>query len=95
MSLRLIASRASPRSRHLNARAGPSSRLFLSRAQLSTSPVQLNIAAEIEKQLNPRELIERKRKLFEQKYGEKLNKRVEQYVQRYSTCFADSRSERV
>ena len=36
--------------------------------------------AEIDKKLNPRELIERKRKEFEAKYGDKLKKRVESCV---------------
>jgi len=36
--------------------------------------------SEIDKQLNSREVIERKRKAFEEKYGDKLQKRVERYV---------------
>jgi ATP synthase F1 complex assembly factor 1 len=33
--------------------------------------------SEIDKQLNPREIIERRRKEFEAKYGDKLQKRME------------------
>lgn len=36
--------------------------------------------AEIDKQINSREVIERKRKEFEEKYGDKLKKRVERCV---------------
>lgn len=44
---------------------------------LSASATRRDIQAEIERQLNPREIIERKRKEFEDKYGDKLKKRVE------------------
>jgi ATP synthase F1 complex assembly factor 1 len=36
-----------------------------------------DIEAEIDKRINPREVIERKRKEFEEKYGNKLKKKVE------------------
>lgn len=43
----------------------------------STSRPSCDIQAEIDKRINPREVIERKRKEFEDKYGAKLKKRVE------------------
>jgi len=36
-----------------------------------------DIESEIDKRINPREVIERKRKEFEAKYGNKLKKKVE------------------
>jgi ATP synthase F1 complex assembly factor 1 len=46
------------------------------RAFSSTVP-RSDIQAEIDKRINPREVIEKKRKEFEDKYGDKLKKRVE------------------
>ncbi|WVW79505.1 hypothetical protein I302_101474 [Kwoniella bestiolae CBS 10118] len=43
---------------------------------LSTSHVRRDVLSELENQIHPRELIERKRKEFEEKYGDKLNKKV-------------------
>ena len=51
---------------------GSSSRLAFS----STSRC-CDVMAELDKQLNPRELIERKRRVFEEKYGDKLRRRIE------------------
>lgn len=59
--------------------AASSSRLGPARLFCST-PLRRDIMAEIDKTLNPRELIERKRKEFEAKYGDKLKKRVESCV---------------
>jgi ATP synthase F1 complex assembly factor 1 len=44
---------------------------------LSVTPRRLDIEAEIDKRINPREVIEKKRKEFEDKYGHKLKKKVE------------------
>lgn len=44
---------------------------------LSSSRRCSDIQAEIDKRINPREVIEKKRKEFEDKYGDKLKKRVE------------------
>ena len=44
---------------------------------LSQSNVVRNASAEPHKPANPRELIERQRKVFEEKYGDKLKRRVE------------------
>jgi len=44
---------------------------------LSSTPKRLDIEAEIDKRINPREVIEKKRKEFEDKYGHKLKKKVE------------------
>lgn len=44
----------------------------------STTP-RSDIQAEIDKRINPREVIEKKRKEFEDKYGDKLKKRVEKW----------------
>jgi hypothetical protein len=44
---------------------------------LSFTPRRLDIEAEIDKRINPREVIEKKRKEFEDKYGHKLKKKVE------------------
>jgi ATP synthase F1 complex assembly factor 1 len=44
---------------------------------LSATPRRLDIEAEIDKRINPREVIEKKRKEFEDKYGHKLKKKVE------------------
>ena len=44
---------------------------------LSATARRLDIEAEIDKRINPREVIERKRKEFEEKYGNKLKKKVE------------------
>lgn len=44
---------------------------------LSTTGRRYDIQAEIDKRINPREVIEKKRKEFEDKYGDKLNKRVQ------------------
>jgi ATP synthase F1 complex assembly factor 1 len=57
-----------------------SSRLIPSRVVVrcfSVTPRRLDIEAEIDKRINPREVIERKRKEFEEKYGNKLKKKVE------------------
>lgn len=43
---------------------------------LSSSTVRRNLASELEKQLAPREIVERKRKEMEAKYGDKLKKKV-------------------
>jgi ATP synthase F1 complex assembly factor 1 len=43
----------------------------------SVTPKRLDIEAEIDKRINPREVIEKKRKEFEDKYGHKLKKKVE------------------
>lgn len=44
---------------------------------LSTSLRRNDILSELEEKLHPRELVERKRKLMEEKYGEKLKKAAE------------------
>jgi ATP synthase F1 complex assembly factor 1 len=44
---------------------------------LSVTSRRQDIEAEIDKRINPREVIERKRKEFEDKYGHKLKKKVE------------------
>ena len=44
---------------------------------ISVTARRLDIEAEIDKRINPREVIERKRKEFEEKYGNKLKKKVE------------------
>jgi ATP synthase F1 complex assembly factor 1 len=44
---------------------------------ISVTPRRLDIEAEIDKRINPREIIEKKRKEFEDKYGHKLKKKVE------------------
>ena len=58
-----------------------SSRLVLpSRAAvrcISFTSRRFDIEAEIDKRINPREVIEKKRKEFEDKYGHKLKKKVE------------------
>ncbi|WWC72966.1 uncharacterized protein I206_106930 [Kwoniella pini CBS 10737] len=48
----------------------------LSSRALSTSKVRRDVLSELENQLHPRALIERKRKEFEEKYGDKLKKKV-------------------
>ncbi|WVF65430.1 hypothetical protein IAT40_000157 [Kwoniella sp. CBS 6097] len=53
-----------------------SNRLLQIRCFTSTQ-IRPDLLNELEKQLHPRELIERKRKEFEEKYGDKLKKRVE------------------
>lgn len=77
MSIRALGSRELPALRRFAARAGPSTARLAFRA-FSASRCRSDIASELEKQLNPRELIEKKRKLYEEKYGDKLKKRVEQ-----------------
>jgi ATP synthase F1 complex assembly factor 1 len=62
-------------------RAGPS-RLprinrFVAIRPLCTTPLIRNVMAELDKRLNPREVIEEKRKAFEEKYAEKLKRRIE------------------
>jgi hypothetical protein len=44
---------------------------------ISFTPRRFDIEAEIDKRINPREVIEKKRKEFEDKYGHKLKKKVE------------------
>ena len=44
---------------------------------ISVTPRRFDIEAEIDKRINPREIIEKKRKEFEDKYGHKLKKKVE------------------
>ena len=44
---------------------------------ISATPKRFDIEAEIDKRINPREVIEKKRKEFEDKYGHKLKKKVE------------------
>jgi len=44
---------------------------------ISATPRRFDIEAEIDKRINPREVIEKKRKEFEDKYGHKLKKKVE------------------
>ncbi|RSH95222.1 hypothetical protein EHS25_000308 [Saitozyma podzolica] len=44
---------------------------------LSTSLVRRDVLEELDAQLNPREIIERKRRAFEEKYGDKLKERVQ------------------
>lgn len=48
----------------------------------STTLARRDVMTEIDKQLNSREIIEKKRQAFEAKYGDKLKKRVE-------TCVAE------
>ncbi|WWD06891.1 hypothetical protein V865_004988 [Kwoniella europaea PYCC6329] len=43
---------------------------------ICTTQIRRDVLSELENQLHPRELIERKRKEFEEKYGDKLNKKV-------------------
>ncbi|WWC91068.1 uncharacterized protein L201_006009 [Kwoniella dendrophila CBS 6074] len=64
LSLRSAATRQSSISRFTGLRS------------LSTSLVRRDVLSELENQLHPRELIERKRKEFEEKYGDKLNKKA-------------------
>ncbi|WVR08962.1 hypothetical protein IAU60_006021 [Kwoniella sp. DSM 27419] len=47
------------------------------RRGLAATSVRLDILNELEKQLHPRELIERKRRAFEEKYGDKLKRKIE------------------
>jgi len=54
-----------------------SSRCRLAARSLSTTTIRGDVMSEIDKQLNPREIIERRRKEFEAKYGDKLQKRME------------------
>lgn len=56
-----------------------SSRLRPLRLLTSSAPLH-NIAAERERTLNPRELIERKRKQYEEKYRDQLKRKVEAWV---------------
>jgi len=44
---------------------------------ISVTARRFDIEAEIDKRINPREVIEKKRKEFEDKYGHKLKKKVE------------------
>jgi ATP synthase F1 complex assembly factor 1 len=44
---------------------------------LSTSLVRRDVLEELDAQLNPREIIERKRRAFEEKYGDKLKEKVQ------------------
>jgi len=44
---------------------------------ISFTSRRFDIEAEIDKRINPREVIEKKRKEFEDKYGHKLKKKVE------------------
>lgn len=46
----------------------------------STTLSRRDVMAEIDKRLNSREIIEKKRQEFEAKYGDKLKKRVEKCV---------------
>ncbi len=43
----------------------------------SSSRCQRDILQDLDKQLNPREIIEKKRKIFEEKYGDKLKRKIE------------------
>ena len=54
-----------------------SSRCRIAARSLSTTVVRSDVMSDIDKQLNSREIIERRRKEFEAKYGDKLKKRVE------------------
>ncbi|WWC63892.1 uncharacterized protein I303_106497 [Kwoniella dejecticola CBS 10117] len=54
----------------------PASTYRVAAKTLSTSAVRRDVLSELENQLHPRELIERKRKEFEEKYGDKLNKKA-------------------
>ncbi|KAK4684491.1 hypothetical protein P7C73_g5679, partial [Tremellales sp. Uapishka_1] len=53
------------------------SRLPLLSRSFVASARRPNILAELDKQLNPREIIEQKRKAFEEKYGDKLKRKME------------------
>lgn len=46
---------------------------------LSITPIRRDILSDLDKQLNPREVIEAKRKAYEEKYGDKLKRRIERY----------------
>lgn len=67
-----------------NAKGGPSSLLPVIRNHvirpLSTTTPKRDIMAELDKRLNPREVIEEKRKAFEEKYADKLKRRIERSV---------------
>ena len=54
--------------------AGPSVR------PLSTTFARRNLLQDIENRINPREVIEKKRKEYEEKYGDKLIKKAKQCV---------------
>jgi len=43
---------------------------------LSSTTTRRNVLKDLEEQITPRELVERKRKEFEAKYGDKLKKKV-------------------
>lgn len=60
-----------------SSRIPASLRAFRVAKAFSTSKRSSDIQAEIDKRINPREVIEKKRKEFEDKYGDKLKKRVE------------------
>ncbi|WWC98111.1 hypothetical protein V866_005002 [Kwoniella sp. B9012] len=54
----------------------PFSASTIAHRSICTTQVRRDVLSELENQLHPRELIERKRKEFEEKYGDKLNKKV-------------------
>ncbi|WVQ63767.1 uncharacterized protein L199_001921 [Kwoniella botswanensis] len=54
----------------------PLSASTIAHRSICTTQVRRDVLSELENQLHPRELIERKRKEFEEKYGDKLNKKV-------------------
>ncbi|WWD21391.1 hypothetical protein CI109_105876 [Kwoniella shandongensis] len=63
---------------HLRAlRISPSTLPRSTSRALTTSSIRSDILNELEKQLHPRELIERKKKEFEEKYGHKLKQKIE------------------
>ncbi len=48
-----------------------------SRLAFSTSSRCSDVMVELDKQLNPREVIEQKRRIYEEKYGDKLRRKIE------------------
>lgn len=80
MSIRSLVSLRSLLIRQNLSQAGPSTYHSKAVRGLSTTLLRSDLSAELEKQLNPREVIERKRKEFEEKYGDKLKKKVERCV---------------
>lgn len=74
MSLLAVSHFASCAARQLRRSAASRSVAFT--RQLHATASRRDLAAEIDKQLHPRELVERKRKEMEAKYGAKLKQRA-------------------
>jgi hypothetical protein len=50
---------------------------------LSTTALRRDMLSDLDKQLNPREIIEAKRKAYEEKYGDKLKRKIAKWVLNY------------